>query len=122
VLSQVHDGQERVIVYYRKTLNKVERNYCVTRRELLVIVRTLEHFHKYLYREEFHLLTDPSALTWLMSFTNLEGQTAGCPGPTRIKLYFRTSSMQNTKMPMLSQDGPVKKNERIVTRSSYWQT
>jgi hypothetical protein len=76
VLSQVQDGQERVIAYYRKTLNKAERNYCVTRRELLAIVRTLEHFHKYLYGQKFHLQTDHSALTWLMSFKNLEGQTA----------------------------------------------
>jgi hypothetical protein len=49
VLSQVKDGQERVIAYFSKTLNKPERNYCVTRWELLAIVRTLEHFHKYLY-------------------------------------------------------------------------
>jgi hypothetical protein len=49
VLSQVKDRQERVIAYYSKTLNKAERNYCVTRQELLAIVRTLQHFHKYLY-------------------------------------------------------------------------
>jgi hypothetical protein len=49
VFSQVQDGQERVIAYYSKTLNKAERNNCVTRRELLAIVRTLEHFRKYLY-------------------------------------------------------------------------
>jgi hypothetical protein len=36
---------------------------------------TLEHFHKYLYGQEFHLHTDHTALTWLMSFRNLEGQT-----------------------------------------------
>jgi hypothetical protein len=30
VLSQVQDGHERVIAYYSKTLNKAERNYCVT--------------------------------------------------------------------------------------------
>jgi hypothetical protein len=35
-----------------------------------------EHFHKYLYGEEFHLRTDHSALTWFLSFKNLEGQTA----------------------------------------------
>jgi hypothetical protein len=76
VLSHMQDGQERVIAYYIKMLNKAERNYCVTRRELLATVRTLEHFHKYLYGQQFHLRTDHSALTWLMSFRNLEGQTA----------------------------------------------
>jgi hypothetical protein len=76
VLSQVNDGQERVIAYFSKMLNKAERNDCITRRELLAIVRTLEHFHKYLYGQEFHLRTDHSALTWLMNFKNLEGQTA----------------------------------------------
>jgi hypothetical protein len=48
----------------------------VTCRELLAIVKTLEHFHKYLYGQEFQLLTDHSALTWLLSFRNLEAQTA----------------------------------------------
>jgi hypothetical protein len=76
VLSQVQDRQERVISYYSKTLSKAEKNYCVTRRELLAIVKSLEHFHKYLYGQEFHLRTDHTALTWLMSFKNLEGQTA----------------------------------------------
>jgi hypothetical protein len=76
VLSQLQDGQERVVAYFSKTLSKAERNYCVTRRELLAIVKTLEHFHKYLYGQEFHLRKDHSALTWLLSFKNLEGQTA----------------------------------------------
>ncbi|UYV61771.1 K02A2.6-like [Cordylochernes scorpioides] len=34
VLSQVQDGEERVIEYYSKILTKPERNYCATRREL----------------------------------------------------------------------------------------
>jgi hypothetical protein len=76
VLSQVQGGKERAIAYYSKTLNKAERNYCVTRRELLAIVRTLEHFHKYLYGQEFHLRKDYYALTRLVCFKNLEGQTA----------------------------------------------
>jgi hypothetical protein len=65
VLSQ---AQGRVITYYSTTLNKAERNYCVTQRELLATVMTIEHVHKYLHRQEFHLRTDHSALTWLMSF------------------------------------------------------
>jgi hypothetical protein len=39
-------------------------------------VKTLEHFHKYLYGQEFHLRTDHSALMWLLSFRNLGRQTA----------------------------------------------
>jgi hypothetical protein len=71
-LSQVQDRQEHVIAYYSKALNKAEGNYCFTQRELLVVVRTLEHFHKYLHGQEFHLRMDHSAVTWLMSFKNLE--------------------------------------------------
>jgi hypothetical protein len=55
----MQDGQERVIAYYSKTINKAEGNYCVNRRELLAIVRTLEHFHKYLYGQQFHLRGNP---------------------------------------------------------------
>jgi hypothetical protein len=36
VLSQEQDGQERVTRYYSRMLNNVERNYCVTQRDLLL--------------------------------------------------------------------------------------
>jgi hypothetical protein len=55
-------------------LKQAEKYYCVARRELLVKVRTLEHFHKYLYGQEFHLRMDHSTLTWHPNFKNL-GQT-----------------------------------------------
>ena len=50
----------------------------MTHRDLLAIVKTLEHFHKYLYGQEFHLRTDHFVLTWLLNFRNLEGQTVRC--------------------------------------------
>jgi hypothetical protein len=78
-----------VIAYFSKTLSKAERNFCVTRRELLAIVKTLEHFHKYLYWQQFHLRTDHSEPTWLLSFKNVEGQTA--PWIQRIQEYNFTS-------------------------------
>jgi len=43
VLSQVQNGVERVIAYASRSLGKPERNYCVTRKELLAIVCTPVH-------------------------------------------------------------------------------
>lgn len=76
VLSQLHGQEERVIAYYSRTLSKAERNYCVTRRELLAVVEATKHFHKYLYGQKFRLRTDHSAIQWLLRFKDPEGQIA----------------------------------------------
>ncbi|KAG5896017.1 hypothetical protein JTB14_007582 [Gonioctena quinquepunctata] len=76
VLSQIQEGQEKVIGYFSKTLSKPERNYCVTRRELLAVVKGVEYFYKYVYGRRFLLRTDHAALKWLLQFKNPEGQVA----------------------------------------------
>ena len=76
VLSQLQDGKERVIAYYSKSLSRPERQYCVTRRELLAIVLAVKHFHHYLYGVSFTVRTDHGALSWLMRFKNPSGQLA----------------------------------------------
>lgn len=76
VLSQVQNGTEKVMAYFSKALRKAERNYCVTRRELLAVVDGIRHFHQYLYGRKFTVRTDHGALQWLMSFKDLEGQMA----------------------------------------------
>ena len=76
VLSQVQNGQERVIAYFSKSLNKTQRQYCVTRRELLAIFEAVKHFHCYLYGVQFIVRTDHGALSWLMKFKNPSGQLA----------------------------------------------
>lgn len=76
VLSQVKNGHEYVIAYFSRALSRPERNYCVTRRELLAIVKSLGHFHAYLYGVPFTVRTDHSALTWLRNLRNPEGQLA----------------------------------------------
>ncbi|UYV81786.1 K02A2.6-like [Cordylochernes scorpioides] len=76
VLSQVQEGSERVIAYFSKTLSKPERNYCVTRKELLAIGKSIEHFHHYLYGQKFILRSDHASLQWLLNFKNPEGQLA----------------------------------------------
>jgi hypothetical protein len=104
VLSQEQDDSERVVAYFSKILSKAESNFCVTRRKLLAIAKTLENFHNYLYGQEFHLRADHSALTRLLSFRNLEGHTAR--GVQRLQKYNFTSEhrqgIRHTKADVLS--------------------
>ena len=66
VLSQRQAGVERVIAYGSKALSKEERNYCVTRRELLAVVHFVETYRYYLYGRPFVVRTDHSSLRWLL--------------------------------------------------------
>ena len=76
MLSQEEDGIEYVVAYYSRKLSPAERNYCVTRRKLLAVVKSLDHFHSYLYGAQFKIRTDHAALRWLKSLKNPEGQLA----------------------------------------------
>ena len=76
VLSQTIDGEERVIAYGSRVLTKQERRYCVTRRELLAVVHFVKVYRHYLAGKPFLLRTDHSALRWLRSFKEPEGQLA----------------------------------------------
>lgn len=76
VLSQEVEAGEKVVAYYSRTLSRQERNYCVTRRELLAVIAALHHFRPYLYGQPFLLRTDHASLTWLLSFREPEGQVA----------------------------------------------
>jgi hypothetical protein len=44
VLSQQQEGEERVVSYFSKMYSSEEINYCVTRQELLAIVKAVKHF------------------------------------------------------------------------------
>jgi hypothetical protein len=86
-------------------------------------VRTLEYFHKYLYGQEFHLCTEKSALTWLMSFKNIEGQTARWI--QHLQKYTFTSSTikaENTMLSMPSSDNYAKSSVLTATKLRRGQT
>ena len=76
VLSQVQGGVEKVIAYAGRSLSKQERNYCVTRRELLAIVHFARYFRQYLLGRRFTIWTDHAALTWLQRTPEPIGQNA----------------------------------------------
>ena len=75
-LSQVQDGEERVIAYASKTLDAAQRRYCVTRRELLAVVKFTSQFRHFLLGRPFKLRTDHNSLTWLFRFKSPQGQLA----------------------------------------------
>jgi len=53
VLSQEQNGREVVLAYASRTLSKPERNYDVTRRELLAVVFGLKAYRQYLLGRQF---------------------------------------------------------------------
>lgn len=68
VLSQLQNGEERVIAYASRKLTKSERRYCVTKKELLAIVTFVRHFRHYLFGRCFTVRTDHKALMWLLNW------------------------------------------------------
>ena len=75
VLSQMQEGEEKVILYYSKPLSRSERNYCVTMKELLAIVLAVKHCQHYLIVAKFRARTDHGVLRWPTNFKNPDGQT-----------------------------------------------
>ena len=65
ILSQVQDGEERVIAYASRTLQKPEKNYETTRKELFAVVFGLKQFKQYLLGRPISIRVDHAALTWL---------------------------------------------------------
>ena len=76
VLSQVRNGVEQVVAYYSRAMSTQEKNYCVTRKELLAVIDAVRHFHIYLYGSTFTIRSDHSALQWLQKLKDPEGQLA----------------------------------------------
>ncbi|GBO03852.1 hypothetical protein AVEN_169353-1 [Araneus ventricosus] len=62
VLSQKIGNEECVIAYFSRSLGKPERNYFVTRKKLLAVVKSIEHLNHYLYGRRFLLRTDHASL------------------------------------------------------------
>ena len=76
VLSQMQDGKECVISYGSRTLNKVERNYCITDKELLGVRHFTEYYRQYLLGRKFLVRSDHQALTFLFKLKELKSSIA----------------------------------------------
>ena len=76
VLSQLKNGVEHPVAYASRTLSKAERNYCVTRKELLAVVEFVKQFRHYLQGPKFRIRTDHAPLRSVLKVKEPEGQLA----------------------------------------------
>ena len=76
VLSQEQNGEEHVIAYASKKLDRQQQRYCVTRWELLAVITFIHQFKHYLLGRKFILRTDHSPLRWMFTFKDPQDQMA----------------------------------------------
>lgn len=70
VLTQEVNGEEHPIGYFSQKLAASERNYSVTERECLAVIRAIEKFRGYVEGVKFTVYCDHAALSYLRSIKN----------------------------------------------------
>ena len=76
VLHQEQNGKEKVIAYASRALNKAEKNYCITEKELLAVRFFIEYFRQYLLGRRFLVRSDHQALVWIFRLKEPRGKVA----------------------------------------------
>lgn len=77
VLAQKNQkGHETVVGYASRVLQQAEKNYTTTEKECLAIVWALTYFQKFLYGQQFRIVTDHQALKTLNNTAQLKGRLA----------------------------------------------
>ena len=67
VLSQIVNGEERVVQYISRVLQPAEKPWAPREKEALAIIYACETFRPYIYMSKFLIETDHHSLQWLMT-------------------------------------------------------
>ncbi|KAJ1107261.1 hypothetical protein NDU88_004654, partial [Pleurodeles waltl] len=74
-LSQIIDGEERIVAFASRTLNKAEANYSVIEREALACFWAVKHLTFLLWGAQFTLRTDHKPLVYIFSTKGFNNST-----------------------------------------------
>ena len=73
VLTQEHEDGEHPVVYVSRVLTAAERNYSTTEKECLALIWAMKKLRPYVEGYKFRVITDHSALKWLMKMKEPTG-------------------------------------------------
>lgn len=76
VLTQIQEGQEKVIAFHSVKFSSAQRNYSATERECLAVISGVEKFRPYIDGVPFVVVTDHSSLRWLQNLKEPHGKLA----------------------------------------------
>ena len=62
-LMQRVNGKDCPIAFYSRAMTNAEKNYDTSQKELLAVVKAVDHFRQFLYGKEFVIKTDHQPLT-----------------------------------------------------------
>ena len=62
-LMQRIEWKDLPIAFYSRSMTSAERNYDTSQKELLAVIKSVEHFKQFLYGKEFVIKTDHHPLT-----------------------------------------------------------
>ena len=107
-------------------LDKAQRKYCTTRKELLAVVRFTRMYRHYLLGTPFLVRTDHNSLTWLLNFKDPQGQLARWLeelSQYTIKVQYRTGvrHVNADALSRLPQDDPCPYHKEGLNHKIYYE-